>query len=318
MTREAIDAFWEAWPQLRSPLEEEMEAGHYGEGTEELTELTKAIDPYLEWDLMAGRSGLYALCLSAAADPALRPLTEKWLRAGPAADTTWEYHAARIAVEPAPRFIGTIGIHPRDLTVVVEPDPSTEELNLTLGHPDFARMDETLQLQSAFRLLDDLLGEDGMEMWIGSVDVVPHPLPWGMPFLDMAGEVDRQAAAATGQQWQMLHEEDPDLGDCDLFINRALKRLHFLDMEFVLTVSIEISGSEDRLVRGVEEDLAVRLGADGVIFAHRIFDTFTVIYAYAGPDGVEAVSGLADRWRPAVYEVVAEPDPGWDIYEEIR
>ena len=318
MTRKAITAFWEAWPHLRPRLEEELVAGRYGEGTEELTELTEAIDPYLEWDLMHGRSAVHALCLSAAADPGLRPLTEKWRRAAPAPDAKWEYHPARIAMEPAPRIVGTIGIHPRDLTVFIEPDPFAEELDLTVGHPDFGRMDEALQLQVAFRLLDDLLGEDGAEFWVGSVDVVPHPLPWGIPFLDLAREVDRQAAAATGRQWHMLHTNDPELGDCRLFINRALKRLDFLEMVFIVTVSIESSGPEDSLVRRVEEDLAATLGSEGVIFAHRIFDAFTVIYAYVGPAVVGAISDLADRWRPAVYDVVAESDPGWDIYEEMR
>ena len=318
MTREAIAAFWEAWSPLQTRLEEELVDGRYGEGTTELTELTEAIDPDLEWDLMPGQEAVYALCLSAAADPGLRPLTERWRRAGPAPDTIWEYHPARIAVEPAAVMVGEIGIHPRDATVVMEPDLSTEELNLTVGHPDFGRMDETLQLQVVFRLLDDLLGEDGMEFWVGSVDVVPHPLPWGIPFLDLAREVGRQAAAATGRQWEMMHQEDLELGESRLFINRALKRLDFLDMVFIVTVSIETSGPEDPLVRRVEEDLASRLQAEGVIFAHRIFDAFTVIYAYADPAVTDAASELADRWRPAVYEVVTEPDPGWDTYEEMR
>lgn len=87
--------------------------GHYGEGTTELTELTEAIDPYLEWDLVPGQTAVYALCLSAAADPGLRPLTERWRRAGPAPDTIWEYHPARIAVEPSPHIVGTIDLEPQ-------------------------------------------------------------------------------------------------------------------------------------------------------------------------------------------------------------
>lgn len=314
---EAIAAFWREWPELRVGLADEMAEGRYGEATAELSELVDAIDPALEWDLVPSRSGAYALCLSSAADPGLRSLTERWYLDSPPADGIWEYHSARIAVEPARVVVGDIGIHPFDVTVVAEPDPVTEELNITVGHPDLRRMDEALQLQVAFRLLDDLLGEDGLEFWVGSVDVVPHPLPWGMPFLDLAPEVDRLAAAATGQQWKMMPKDDPELGESQLFMNRALKRLHFLDMVEIVMVSIETSGPDDPVVRKVERDLAATLRTGGVIFAHRIFETFTTLYAYADPEAAEDAEGLAHRWRP-VYEVFIHSDPGWDTYEDLR
>ena len=63
-------------------------------------------------------------------------------------------------------------IDPAEAAVGIEPDANGECLNLMIGHPDFAGIDETLQLQAAFRWLDDLLGEDGTEKWVGSLDVV--------------------------------------------------------------------------------------------------------------------------------------------------
>ena len=316
--QEAMTAFWEVWPTLRSLLERELVEGRYGEATAELSDLVRAIDPALEWELVPGRSADHALCLSPAADPGLRSLTERWYRDSPFPDRDWEYHPARIAVEPALVRVGEIGIHPFDVTVVVEPDPVAEELDLTVGHPDFGRMDEALQLQVVFRLLDDLLGEDGAEFWVGSVDVVPHPLPWGVPFLDLAGEVARWAKAASGQQWKMMPKDDVELGESQVFMNRALKRLNFLDMVDIVMVSIETSGPDDPVVRKVERDLAATLRTGGVIFAHQIFDTFTTLYAYAEPDVTQDVYGLAARWRPAVYEVVTDLDPGWDTYEDLR
>ena len=317
MSQEAITAFWGAWPALRVLLEKELLEGRHGEAAEELTDLADAIDPALEWDLVPGRSAAHALCLSPAADPGLRSVTERWYREGPSADPVWEYHPARIAIDPALVTVDDIGIHPFDVTVVVESDPATEELHLTVGHPDFGRMDEALQLLVVFRLLDDLLGEDGADFWVGSVDVVPHPLPWGIPFVDLAGEVDGQAETATGQQWEMMTKTDRDLGESQVFMNRALKRLHFLDMVDIVMVSIETSGHDDSVVRKVERDLAATLQSGGVIFAHRIFDAFTVLYAYADPEVTEDVAGLAERWRPAVYDVSTDLDPGWDTYEDL-
>ncbi len=315
---DAIAAFWEEWPRLRGLLEQELARGDYGDGTEQLTDLTEAIDPGLEWDLLAGLEARHALCLSSASDPALRPLTEQWVRAAPESDGDWEYHPARIPVTPVALAVGNLRIHPRDVLVVIEPDQSRDELNLTVGHPDFGGLDEVLQLQVVFRLLDDLLGEDLMESWVGSVDVVPHPLTWGVPFLDLADEVDRHAASAAGQTWEFIEEEDEELGDSRLFINRSLKRIDHLDLDFVATVSIEVQSFDPVLVREVEKDLAGVLGSEGVIYAHRAFDDFTVLYAYVGEGAADDVRRLADRWSPQVYEVMVEPDPAWNTYEEMR
>ncbi len=318
VTDESIASFWEDWPRLRSGLEADLAAGRYGEGTADLTELIEAIDPDLEWDLTPGRAALYALCLSAAADPGLRPLTERWLRAAPPPDPIWEYHPARVAVEPAGIVVEDIEIHPRDATVVVEPDPSTEELDLTVGHPDFRIMDEALRLQVVFRLLDDLLGEDATELWIGAVDAVPHSLPWGIPFLDLAANVEHQAATATGVRWEWSDKDDFELGRSRLAVNRALKRLDHLDLELFVTVSIEAAGADDPQVRRVEDDLRSTLEDGVAVFARRVFDDFTVLYAYADPACQEAIDELAERWRPAVYEVTTEPDPGWDNHDDLR
>lgn len=318
MSHEEIADFWAAWPRLAPVLKYELVGGLYGEGTEALTDLVEAMDPGLEWDLLPGRQAAYALCLSSSADLALRPLTERWFQAAPPADAVWEYHPARIPVEPVEVRVGDVGIDPLDVTVVIEPDLSTEELGLTVGHRRFGLLDESRQLLVVFRLLDDLLGEDGLETWVGSVDVVPHRLPWGIPFVDLAGEVDRLAGSATGKQWELMDRDDYELGESQVFVNRALKRLRFLDMENIVILSIETSTSDDPLLREVEEDLAATLRTEGVIFAHQVFEAFTEIYAYAAPGMEEALAELEDRWRPVVYNVVVDPDPAWDTYEDLR
>lgn len=315
---EAIAGFWRTWPEIRSGLEKELASGSYGESTGHLTDLVEAIDPGLEWELAPGREAVYALCLSSAFDPGLRPVAERWVRAAPVVGVVWEYHPARISVEPRPVAVGEIGIHPADVTVVIEADDTAEELDLTIGHPDFGRMDETLQLQVVFRLLDDLLGEDDFDRWVGGVDVVPHPLPWGTPFLDLRGEVRRHAEAASGEQWVEEYGEDLDLGEYRLIINRAVKRLDHLEMVFLVSVAVETSGWEDSLVAAAEAAMVSRMGAGGLVFARHVFPRFTVIYGYAAGSVVDALMELEGRRGSGIYEVMAEPDPGWDNYEEIR
>ena len=60
------------------------------------------------------------------------------------------------------------------------------------------------------------------------------------------------------------------------------------------TVSIEVPSFDPVLVREVEKDLADTLGTEGVIYAHRTFDDFTVLYAYVGELVADDVRRLAD------------------------
>lgn len=318
MTDRGIAAFWEEWPRLRAGLEREIASGEYGEGTAALTDLVEAIDPNLEWELAPGQAALYALCLSAAADPGLRPLTERWVRAAPAPDPIWEHHPARPPVEPAAVAVDGVEFHPANASAVIEPDPGAEELDITVGHPDFGLIDEALRLQVVFRFLDDLLGEDAADLWIGGVDAAPEALPWGVPFLDLAGEAERLAAAAEGVRWEWSDEEDYELGASRLAVNRALKRLHHLDLELFVTVSIDTGAEGGASAQRVEEDMAAALGSGAAVFARRVFSGFTVLYAYIDPACGDALNEWAGRRRPAVYEVTAEPDPGWDNHDAMR
>ncbi len=316
---ESIAAFWAAWPTLGPTVEGEIARGEYGEGTERLTALAEAIEPSLEWELMPGQSATHALCLSAAADPRLRLITDRWVQASPPPNATWEFHPARIPVGLETIELAGMDIDPSEARVGVEPDPLGETLDLMIGHPDFAGLDETLQLQAAFRFLDDLLGEDGTERWIGSVDVVPGEVSWGIPLADLAASVELLADAATGEQWEAIDQYDVDLGASELVINRALKRLDHLDLAVLMTVSIEIPGRKDlTLADTVEDDLATILGQDGLIFARETYESFVVIYAYGRATKIPEVTLLSRRHGPAVYDIVTEADPGWDAYDEMR
>ena len=319
MIDEAIAAFWSSWPAVRPLLDAELEAREYGEGTTQLTVLTEAIEPNLEWELMPGHGAANALCLSSAADPRLRLITQRWVDGAPQADAGWEYHPARIAVGLETLDLAGMKIDPNQASVGIEPDPNGETLDLMIGHPDFSGLDETLQLQAAFRFLDDLLGEDTSERWVGSVDVVPDYVSWGIPFAELAGAVELLAESSTGEQWEAIDQFDSDLGNSELMVNRALKRLDLLDLVVLMTVSVEIPNRKDvSLADTVEQDLAATLGTEGVIFARETYDHFVVIYAYGRGSKIVEVSNLAERHGPEVYDVVTEADAGWDAYDEMR
>lgn len=318
MTTEAITNFWQAWPALRHHLEEEIAAGEYGEGTETLTDLVEAIDPQLEWELMAGIDAEHALAISSAAEPRLRPIAQNWVDAAPAPDETWEYHPARIAVGPEPIELNGIDLDPLQADMVVIVDPESEMLDLQIGHPDFASLDETLRFQAAFRFIDDLIGEDDAEAWIGSVDVFEQALSWGVDLINLPDDIARLKAAATHDQWATVNLEDRELGRSILVINRALKRLLNLPFTLHVQISIELPGDgTTSTADAVEDQLEEVLGDRGVLYARETFADFVVLSAYCHPRLRGAVMLIEDE-HDALYDLAISDDPGWDHFEDMR
>jgi hypothetical protein len=318
VSNEAITMFWQAWPSVRTLLEAEIEAGEYGEGTETLTDLVEDIHPQLEWELMAGRKAEHALAISSAAEPRLRPLTQAWVDAAPSPDEMWEYHPARIPVGPEEIELNGRMLDPLRADMVAIVDPESEMLDLQIGHPDFADLDETLRFQAAFRFIDDLIGEDDTEAWIGSVDVFEQALSWGVPLTNLPDDIARLKEAATHDQWATVNLDDKELGRSILVINRALKRLLNLSFTLHVQLSIELPGDGTTSTADeVEDDLEAALGDRGELYARETFASFVVLSAYAAPRMRGAIMLLEDE-HESLYDVEFTDDPGWDRYEELR
>lgn len=312
-----IADFWARWPELAPGLETDLAAGEHGAGTELLAQLTEAVNPGLEWEVMPGRSARHALCLSAAADLGLRGITERWLRAAPPPDESWEFHPARIPVPLENIVIGELEIDPEDALACITVDSGSETLELVVCHPGFAGMDETLQLQAAFRLLDDLLGEDDADKWVGAVETAPRPPGPALPFLETAHRTEALAAAASGEKWEIIPEFDGEDWSNDLHINRAAKRLDHLEMTVLAVVNIE-TPDPDRsgAAAGAERELARVLDGRGMFFARAYYLDYTVLYAYITPEAAPEMREAAAR-LPAVYELTLQPDETWETFHQL-
>jgi hypothetical protein len=96
-----IEAFWAWWPTVRLPVERSIATGQWDDLPEQLTRQVHEIHPELAWEFTRGQRAQHALCITPEGKPELRALTERWLRAAPATDATWEYHPARPATPEA-------------------------------------------------------------------------------------------------------------------------------------------------------------------------------------------------------------------------
>jgi hypothetical protein len=118
------------------------------------------------------RGSAHALCVTPEGRPELRSVTERWVRAGPAADAVWEYHPAR------PALAATLGIEGRRLVtgqarLHLHVDEDRQVLDVGVHHPLLRKLHKPTRTTVAF-LLDWLLGRGrGAEpCWLNSVSAV--------------------------------------------------------------------------------------------------------------------------------------------------
>ena len=222
---EGIAAFWARWPALRPQLDEAIGNGNFGSLPDEISALVHAIDPHLEWELGPGQNGArHALTLSAAGNGALRHVTERWLSAAPEPDATWEYHPARQPRRGLGLELGGHRFDHEDVRVGFQVDESTERVHLAFHHPALPKLDESARTTVAFLTLDGWFGEDGVERWLGHIEVALEP-PEGATTLDALGAaVVALQERATGERWALLQGEI-DGATRVATINRALKAI---------------------------------------------------------------------------------------------
>jgi hypothetical protein len=324
LSDESIESFWKAWGDIRAALEIDIAAGEYGDGTEGLTDAVETIHDDLEWEIRDGKSARHALCLSSG-DPGLRHLAQRWVDAAPPADTVWEFHPARTPIEPEMFEIDGLDIDPALATCFAEVDPDAEHLSITVSHPEFRGLDEANRFQATFRMIDDLLGEDGTEKWIGSVDATPIVPHGAAPLTDLPRMVDELAATATGERWVVFEDEDPS-DPSSLDINLAVKRLDHVYATDYVSANLHFEDPEGQAVpteeqaaqlNALEDELLAAIGHRGIAFARGLFPGILVLHFYMEPEATPIAEDWAMRHRTTVYHLDVESDPGWDRMHEL-
>lgn len=331
MSREAIDAFWAWWRGGASAGFAEAFDGPRapdGELIGALSEHVAAIDPSLDWEFGSGRSSRHHLCLSAKGDPVLRVVAERWRKRGPEPDAVWEFYSARQGsrgeVSDLSLEIAGVTVALGALTFRIEVDDSTERIDVVGHHPAFAALaDEQLAKQILFIGLDNLLGEDGVERWIGGVDLSTTRPASAISAHDLASAVDALAARATGERWAVLRGE---IEGRRIFVtlNRAIKRVDHLLLDMHVSVTLPLraptpegltTDEEAASLNRMEDELVAALGAHAVLIGRETGSGRRTLHLHVAEGG--PARGILDRWaaRHPDYPVAVdtEMDPRWNI-----
>lgn len=327
----AIRGFWKWWQSARELVEGAVRAGTWDELAPQINARVKEIDPGLEWELGKGAHAEHAFCLSAKGDSLLRNVAERWLREGPSSDDTWEFHAARQAHWSEGL---TLGIEGHDVTFdalrfELEIDQSRERVHVGVYHPTMEPMAPELRTTVAFLSLDSLLGEDGVERWVGSVETLVKEPGAGVSGPALRAAVDALARGATGERFAVLEGTDPDGHPVLVTANLALKRIDHLLLDVHLAVVIALreptsagltTSAEAAELDALEDALLDALGPRAVYVGRETRRSERVVHLYV--DGSAGVRGSIEGWRaqPKGHEirVILTPDPTWALTAEIR
>jgi len=330
--REGIDAFWAAWPELRRELDLAV-AEHDTERMQQLLhEYVDAIHPELAWEHAKGLSASDALVVSAEGSRELRSTAERWLRAAPEPDAVWEFHSAW---QPDPGgleynlALNDVSLALPETTVTYEVDSERGYIDVTIHHPALPRLDDSSRTTFAFLFLDWLLGEDGVERWIGTVESSVQPDAAAGAPAQLVAAVEELSLASMDLGWNLL-EAETEAGlpvvavalaqlkpiDYPLFDLHVAVELPYLDQN---DGRLPVEGSAQAL-SAFEDELEELLGEDGLVVAHDAVNGVRTIHVYGDAESsiADTATVLAATWPEGEATVTATLDPAWDAVAHLR
>lgn len=321
-----VAAFWSWWTTGRERVEQAIATGDYGTLTGEVSALVAAIDPGLEWEFSKGRHARHLLCVTPAGKAELRARTERWRLAGPPPDAMWEYAGAR---QPDPDVLGNVlnfggvDVALAQLRFGVELDEERQLAHVVVHHPAFASMPEQAQHQVAFLSLDWMLGEDGVERWIGGVEVSIASPPSSIEAGALAGVIAALQQRHPEPTWALMQGQAPDGGPIIATMRRPLKAVEFPLFDLGGSIELEFAersaegfpagGALDQL-RAFEDGLLAGTSEQVLLVAgHATRAGTRTIYVYCdsqGPGPTIVAEFVADYWPSA--RVTWRLDPAWE------
>jgi len=328
----AIAEFWAWWPSARPLLEEAIRTGSFEGVVEPLSARVAAIHPRLQWELAAGVEAEHAVVVTAGGEPRLRALAERWMRAGPPPDTSWEFHSSR---QPDPGALDntlSVADHELDLRqVVLDPHADDERalLDVAVHHPLFAQMPEQARMTATFLTLDWLLGEDGVERWIGVVDIVLEPPASAVPATDLPALVTQLANRHHEPRWAALRGTTLDGRPMSATARVPMKPVEFPLFDLHVTVTVPYAHADEgglpvdpslSALCDLEDALVHRLGEAAVFVGQESLGGSRLLHFYTdSEDTVPAqIEALCRSWAEGPAAVYAQLDGGWDRVNHLR
>jgi hypothetical protein len=319
---EGIRAFWEWWQSARHRLLDGIEVQrHFApELIQDISEHVAAIGD-LDWELGQGTTSRHAFFLSGKGDPELRIVTERWRRMAPAPDAEWSYFPARQA-RPATlelEFAGAV-LKADDLRATFEVDETHRRIHGRYWHPAFTGMEDRASGTALFLLLDGVLGEDGVERWLGVIEDSPAPLADSVPLSDVLRAIGTLSELPADQGFIVLKGTTASGEPLFVTVNAAIKRVDHLLATHHLAVEIPLvdtnaegmpTGEEATRLNSLEDALVPTLG-DAVYFGRETAPGRRTLHWFVAENA--AAIAAATQWASAHgAQARVTRDARWDL-----
>lgn len=326
----AIAEFWRWWAQAAPSLEAAISNGTLGEQAGQINAQVTAIDPNLAWEFGPGHSSQHHFTVSAGGDPALRRVARRWLLAAPAADAIWTFYDMR---QPGP-LDSVLSFADAELVLAdvrVAGQQRGSGLDVLLHHPLFANLPEATQAQISYLCLDNALGEQTVELWIGAVEYSGTDPGGTVPLSELPGivaEVIAEGMPDGEMGWTVLEGDGPR-GPVTILCQSRLSSVQAPDLDQHIAVEVPYRdqtpngwpgpGSLDAL-RGFEEHLEAIVGASGRVVAVESCAGVRTMHFYVDSTSpalaqLQAASG---GWKQGRVKFNSEYDPGWSAVQQFR
>jgi hypothetical protein len=303
---DSLAAFWQWWSSVKDHVAAAIANRTLGQSplVGYITTAVHNLSPDFAWELGPGRSSQHNLTVTAEGNLRVRRLTAQWLAAAPPPDGTWEYHDSR---QPSSHLHLEIGGHrfaPEDFAISAGYDENRERFAVVLSHPEFSKADDRLGLQAAFLTLDQLLGEDDVERWIGTIDASKSLAPGAVSLDQFKRAVEEARGKATGDHFVLGEGTSRDGKRVIIATNEALKQIDHLDHVFHLKVGIALrapdangfpADEESGRLNVFEDQLEAALGDNAVHIGRATWAGRREIHLFVRDPA--AATAAVDAWR---------------------
>ncbi len=262
-----------------------------------------------------GLKSRHALSVSANGDSAKRKLAYRWYDAAPPADEAFEFHPARVAGPTGPDMVLLLGGEEfafADFRFAVSVDEQRMELDLVVQHPAFGDLDEDTRGQVGFLGLDNILGEEEVERWVGALDFSGAAPTGTVTPEQLRGHVDRLAATAPSGEWAVLHGQDTIV-----IAARPLRPVDHPYFDELCELTALVQEGQLAELQDNEEELAAHFGARAFHAASLTRGGERTAFVYV--DREQSTSTELGAWASTRgYRFTCSHDPGWEAVRAFR
>ncbi|MEO0795768.1 MAG: hypothetical protein AAFX93_11420 [Verrucomicrobiota bacterium] len=214
-----VEQFWLWYAENAGRFYDVIEDGRCEDLTDEVANQVQELLPGMAWVFGPGseEKGGHSFTLSPEGNAHKRLLTEYWVQQAPDLEH-WTFYSSR---QPSVSFSGSwaIQIHEKEIVaseiwVSLSPRQSDQHVDLVAWHPAFAELPEGAAYQILFIMLDEVLGEDGVEKQLGSIDIGNDKLAEAIPLNELRSELEELSKnwekPADGRLWSSYQLPEPD------------------------------------------------------------------------------------------------------------